>query len=428
MVSNNEHGNMGKKICANEERVRRHLSFYSLSLLSILVILLGGESLLLTLSGRRGRGRVWKRSKDSGIAVTEYSNFPPDSMALSRDNYEEGATVAGIQRSKHPSRFEHSRQNSMHERSRPESMYERLWPGSRLPWWAVKVRPLRHFQPPRGNSTCFVHVGKTAGSSVGCALGFRLHCENEKQYLPGRLPKSATHAFHKDVYDCPDDSDFYLFVLRDPLERSRSAIAYGRPDIHYVSNKKRLWEQKQKIYVDCGFSSASELAMGLSENGRASEECKQRARDMLRGTTQYDGHMFYNYQYYFESIPRPNNILVIRSEHMTEDWNSIETRLGGTVRENITFPHQNSKPKEPWDSVLGEAERKLLCHELCVEIQYYKLILQHALNINETEYKSSMKDLHASCPHEAELQHCDFDTPNITQKLLESRGYSDHGQ
>ncbi|KAL3810580.1 hypothetical protein ACHAXA_002444 [Cyclostephanos tholiformis] len=291
-----------------------------------------------------------------------------------------------------------------------------------LPWWAHKVRPLRHFQPPTGSSICFVHVGKTAGSSIGCSLGFRLHCEDEEQYLPGRLPKAATHIFHKDVYDCQDDSDFFLFVVRDPLERSRSAIAYGRPDVDGNSMKDRRWDQIKKVYLDCGFSSANTLAKGLSDTGGGSEECKQRARDWLRGTTQYDGHLFYNYQYYFDSVPH-SNFLVIRSEHMTEDWNSIETRLGGRLRKNINFPHQNTGAKELIDSVLSEAERMLLCHELCVEIQYYKLILRRALNLKETEYESSMRELKASCPNEAELQHCDFTTPNVTQKLLDGKGY-----
>ncbi len=386
------------------------------------MILLGGLSLLPKSNMRGGRGRVWTRPKDAGIIKTEYGNVSPGSARLHRDNSGEGATATGIYRSKHLSRFEHSRQKLMHLRSRPESMYERLWPGYILPWWAQKVPPLRHFKPPRGKSICFVHVGKTAGSSIGCGLGFRLHCNDEKQYIPGRLPKAATHVFHKDVYDCPDNSNFFLFVLRDPLERSRSAIAYGRPDIDCDSTKDRLCVQKKKIYLYCGFSSASELAMGLSKNGGSSEECKHRARDMLRGTNQYEGHLFYNYQYYFESIPH-SNILVIRSEHMAEDWSGIETRLGGRLRDNITFPHQNSEPKDPRDLVLGKAERILLCHELCVEIQYYKLILLHALNINETEYESSMKKLQVSCPNEAKLQQCNFDTPNITQKILDGRGY-----
>jgi hypothetical protein len=417
---------------SSSEEDKRLRAPRSLLLLGFTVILIGGVLQLPTSSRKGGRGLIRSRSNDSGFVATRYDTAPLSREANGHDvatatvsvhplRFEHSRTT-GIQLSKHTSRLEHLRQKSMHERPRSASNYEKIWPGSILPWWANKVHPLRHYHPPRGNSICFVHVGKTAGSTIGCSLGFRLHCEDEEWYLPGRLPKAAAHVFHKDVYDCPDDSDYFLFVVRDPLERIRSAIAYGRPDVDCNSTKDRLWDQKKKLYLDCGFSSASALAIGLSEYGGGTEECKQRARDMLRGTAQYDGHLFYNYQYYFDSVPH-SNFLVIRSEHMTEDWNSIETMLGGKPRENVRFPHRNSGPKEPRDPDLGESERMLLCHELCVEIQYYKLVLRRALNINKTEYDSSMKELGASCPNEAKLQQCDFDTPNITQKLLNGRGY-----
>mmetsp|Transcript_16437 Transcript_16437/g.29685 ORF Transcript_16437/g.29685 Transcript_16437/m.29685 type:complete len:83 (+) Transcript_16437:406-654(+) len=77
---------------------------------------------------------------------------------------------------------------------------------------------------------------------------------------------------------------------------------------------------------------------------------------------------FFNYQYYLESIPHNSKILIIRTEHMEEDWNDIELELGGRSRTNLTFPHSNSKQKEDRDYILGEEERLLLCHELCVEI------------------------------------------------------------
>ena len=100
---------------SNEEKARRHTLFYSLSLLGILVVLLGGVSLLPTSTMRGERGLAWTRSKES--------------VLLHRDNSGEGATATGIYRSKQISRFEHSRQKSMHVHSRPESMFERLWQG-----------------------------------------------------------------------------------------------------------------------------------------------------------------------------------------------------------------------------------------------------------------------------------------------------------
>lgn len=108
---------------------------------------------------------------------------------------------------------------------------------------------------------------------------------------------------------------------------------------------------------------------------------------------------------------------------MEEDWNKIEKGLGGTPRSNLKFPHDNSAPKEARDSILGEEERMLLCHELCVEIRTYKLLLRNALNINGTQYNTSMEELLTSCPKEAVENQCDFHTPNIKTKLLENRGF-----
>ena len=303
------------------------------------------------------------------------------------------------------------------------STFERLWPGYTLPWWAHKAGRLAHFHPPTGHEICFVHVGKAGGSSIGCALGFRLHCE-DKQNMPGRLAKSATHIFHKDVYDCPDTTDYYLFVVRDPLDRTRSAFVYGRPDEYGRTNEPKYWQAIEQLYLNC-FSTLSSLAsLGLADNGGASDECKQRARDMLRGKVRYEDHIYFNYQYYLEAIPPKSKILVIRTEHLEEDWNNIERGLGGRPRTNIEFPHDNTKThKETRDLILGSKERLFLCHELCVEIQTYKLMLKYALNLGAEQYNVTMTELEAKCPKEALLKQCDFHTPNIQTKLLQSRGY-----
>ena len=73
--------------------------------------------------------------------------------------------------------------------------------------------------------------------------------------------------------------------------------------------------------------------------------------------------------------------------------------------------------------MLGDDERTLLCHELCVEIQYYKMLLRSAGNIDDSRYGASMGELRASCPNEAVRKGCDSHTPNIVQKLLDDRGY-----
>ena len=321
----------------------------------------------------------------------------------------------------------HARSKPMPPAHRPmrQSMYERIWVGYHQPIWARKITKFQSFRPPKGNSVCLVHVGKTAGSSIGCALGFNLHCR-EDEHLHGRLPLSTINAFHKDVYDCAEDIDYYLFVVRDPLARMRSAFIYGRPVNGVFMNEMKLAEQLNKIYLDCGFHTAHELAVGLSKNSDASDDCQQYARHMIRGTDYIEAHMYYNYQYYMKAIPPKSKVVVIRTEHMEEDWNDIEVHLGGKARQNITFPHENSKPKEEGDLVLGDEERMILCDELCIEIQYYKRILRKAININEEQYEISMRELLESCPNEAKMKECDRDPPEIREKLVENRGYPNH--
>lgn len=409
---------------ADQKEASRRRPLHSPWSLAILIAIMGGIALLPTSTSRieGGHARLgflthilspWVIEEEEADLDVKFSRYSSNATSivpgrLFRNNDEKGSATIISKR-----------------QSRKYSTYERLWKGYKLPWWAHKVQHFRGFQPPKGNSICYVHVGKTAGSSIGCALGFRLHCKDDQQYLPGRLPKSATHAFHKDVYDCPDYSDYYLFVLRDPLARFRSAFVYGRPDRYGHGAEENHWDKIKQIYIDCPtFTTANELAAtGLTEDGEASDECKQRARDLLRGTAKYEDHIYFNYQYYLEGIPHKSNILVVRTEHMEDDWNSVEMSLGGKPRTNIPFPHENSRPKESRDLILGDEERMLLCHELCVEIQTYKLLLRRALNINIDQYKISMMELKQSCPNEAMLKQCDFHTPNIMSKLIENRGY-----
>lgn len=96
---------------------------------------------------------------------------------------------------------------------------------------------------------CFVHVGKAGGSAVGCSLGFSLHCGNTTQ-IGGILPKITTTIFHKDVYNCHEDDARYLFVVRDPIERARSAFNYDRPnEAEGPTNARYI-----RYYDECAFS------------------------------------------------------------------------------------------------------------------------------------------------------------------------------
>eukprot|EP00956_Cyclotella_meneghiniana_P044087 scaffold301518_cov109-Cyclotella_meneghiniana.AAC.2 len=140
-----------------------------------------------------------------------------------------------------------------------------IWPHETLPQWAIKSPPSTLYPPPytipASKRVCLVHVGKTAGSTVGCRLGFNLHCERDRTVAPGLLPRYTTHMFHTNVYDCPDDdtanvdgdsdstTGYYLFVVRNPLTRIQSAFSYDKPkdwdEFRVTMGEKYYWARKR---------------------------------------------------------------------------------------------------------------------------------------------------------------------------------------
>jgi hypothetical protein len=135
------------------------------------------------------------------------------------------------------------------KRSPMESPFEKAWPGYPLPRWA---RKRFNYEVPASERMCFVHVGKAGGSAVGCSLGFSLHCGDTRQE-EGVLPKITTAIFHKDMYNCEAHDTRFLFVIRDPIERARSAFNYDRPKEGSNKYGKPTKTRFIRFYEDCEF-------------------------------------------------------------------------------------------------------------------------------------------------------------------------------
>jgi hypothetical protein len=205
------------------------------------------------------------------------------------------------------------------QHSYSRSPYEEIWINSKLPNWAKKQPKLRSIEKeitPQ-ERICYVHVGKAGGSSVGCSLGFSLHCTNSSGIMDGLLPRRTTRIFHADTYDCHDDSAFFLFVVRDPVKRIQSDFLYERPPNEFVLKKKfpEYFTKRKEYYLDCPFQTMEDVVhYGLLKNSTVSEECKMRAFTALWGTRHYMCHHYFNYQFHLEGLPRDARILVIRNE------------------------------------------------------------------------------------------------------------------
>ena len=226
-----------------------------------------------------------------------------------------------------------------------ESPYELRFPCEKQPYWARRAIPF-NTNIKNDKQICFAHVGKAGGSTLGCLLGFSLHCDNDND-IKGILPIVTTHVIHRGVHDCTDDAAYYLFVVRDPLSRMLSDYNYERVN---VTSDKPLGKEgyyEDELYLNCSFSTLNELAeYGLLYHGDDEEKkkCRQSAFEAVSGNgwRKYLAHGYYNYQYYTQliyntegrldgpSIPDDNpNLLVIRNTNMVNDWNKINIMIGG---------------------------------------------------------------------------------------------------
>ncbi len=325
-----------------------------------------------------------------------------------------------------------SRHINAYEGGRPYNYKDSSYPHRRanatLPFWFKKVFPLNKYVTP-DKQTCFVHVGKAGGSTIGCMLGFLIHCgEDAKtnfQSVPSLLAATTAHSFHRSVYDCSDEAAYYLFVIRNPLARALSAFNYAKPDLSEKHPFSKKFKDKE-IYVDCDFWTLNDFAeRGLSKgnNNDASDECRDRAKKALLGTGDNLVHWYFNYQYYYEAMPQDGDIVVIRNEHIVDDWNTVETLLGGAADlTKESLPVNNQYEKKPEEVYLSDTAKVALCETLCNEIQVYKMILKRAQNIKEEHYMESMQELITSCPKEAVEDSCADDMPNIRLKVEGAKG------
>ena len=293
------------------------------------------------------------------------------------------------------------------------------------------------------NRTCFIHIGKTSGSLLSCLFGVQENaCISDvawEKMADVRLTSVLSRSIQRGGYvhmahdRCEKDIDSFIVSLRNPIDRFQSYFYYekGLQYSNYIGQQhsKRMRIQQNlllgSLFVDC-YDHLETLAvegLGTELTGTVpinikNMTCPQRAWAAAMGARRFGEHCWYNYEYYNEvmgqyagNFPR---ILVMRNEHLLEDWNSVhemwQLANGTTNNTNYaatTFGEQlfevkvrtsveNKTDVEP----LSKEALQNLCQALCWEIQHYKRILLFAENINETQMAGAIEELRAYCPNE----------------------------
>lgn len=285
-----------------------------------------------------------------------------------------------------------------------------------MPYWVAKFP----FMPSADkvadeDRVCYVHVGKTAGSSMACSLGFYYDsCPTNLIRLPnGNLPKFTTSMFHKQFNDCENlEINLYLFVIRNPLSRMQSWFTYERPTEFSKEQNVAGYYRKEKLFLQCPFPTLNALGGELGLGAQNQTVCSTRAWEAITGLQAYSHHNYYNYKFYYNEVLQQDKaprIVVLRTEHLEQDWKRIEMEILHGPKpfdDDFTFPKKHSSHKDPEDYILSPESQRNVCHALCTEIQVYKRILQQAENIDKNDYAISMQELKRSCPVEAALDWC----------------------
>jgi hypothetical protein len=230
---------------------------------------------------------------------------------------------------------------------------------------------------------------------------------------------------------------YYLFTLRDPLQRVQSAYTYDRQAVHvdaavdYPDDDYYIDRGQNSLYLDCPFYTLNDLAVrGLAKDGPAPEHCKRLARDVVQGVQRAGYHLYYNHRWFLNatnalpgsssSLPSSSNpkILVIRMKHMVDDWNAAENVLSSSNNDDNNrrkrmekMPSLNEGGKKTTklydDQHLSPEARVLLCEALCPEILEYRRILNAAVNLSPNDKAVTLDELSQSCPAIAHSTSCD---------------------
>ena len=297
---------------------------------------------------------------------------------------------------------------------------------------------------------CLVHVGKTAGGTFSCRLGSWLakNCKNQptNNQRPSVLSRHVLGKIHKNRdWGCLKRNHInkkrlelpavWMFSLRHPLDRIVSWFHYEHLHLNHI---RETISNRRALYDDC-FDDLNDLAqIGLKQaweyqnntnfktntdantntDPKMSPKCAKRAWNAITGKVGYEYHNFYNYRYYKEWVdhvmgPTNYTILVIRTEHLEEDWSRLEELYHHNHNRNHKQGSTNviiNKGKQQNDyfatvqrhksnsSLLSPNSYLHLCRALCQEIKIYSFLLKRAINLTPQQLEQSMDELHAKCP------------------------------
>ena len=250
---------------------------------------------------------------------------------------------------------------------------------------------------PDGNITFNIHGDWKEGTSA---------CY---KYPPGisQLTRRTLGVYHMQGHPYSEEekawllnnTNMFLFTVRDPIERLVSAYNYHRHQYRNVTK----FPQFAKFYAEC-FPTGLDSMIDDLRNG-TSVECVTMGVKALLGKISDGGeHFEFNYEHYWKYAlgQRPNHsVAVLRTEHVWEDVIHLDQDLGGTGNfrnvEGFKFSHGSEKFTEPRGTDIGTSNALFLCCLISHDIEFYQLLILKALNPADKQKRETLNDLSNRC-------------------------------
>lgn len=333
--------------------------------------------------------------------------------------------------------------------------------------------------PDANRTIAFIHIGKTGGSTIsvhlrnGCHEVYMTPCLSRTDgWTPNETVASQRIEKYYHKQDVPpeklDHFTTIMTVVRNPISRFLSAFAYGHPTNSFaISNRathlNNIERQKYSCFpsisylVKAGMGHAEipwnksylqklrdrniiSVSFGQKTRGGVVKKkekvpqinCTELARiafglneswAVANGGHPWLNHMSFDYRQYYRSMPPDKELIVLRSEHLWEDW----VKVNHLLRIENDDAYKNSWPsvppfqeihrnvshkysmKERWKTQTSE-EQLWLCQLLQEEIQTYLLIVMRAINLDEDDLLEAVSDVERVCSESVFLQNANSTT------------------
>jgi len=276
----------------------------------------------------------------------------------------------------------------------------------------TNVSPELDKQPKR--KIAFVHIGKSAGTTAGQMMRNACYRATGECIVKTIRDETEISLQTEDYYHCrkPDvrKSSSFIVAIRDPIDRAVSWFLYAHPKNKMLPHVN---EYSEKLY-QCYDQINDLTTVGLSPtNGKTTaveNECKKFAKECIGGKLDNHvcPHMSMNYKFYTEDLLKEENkeIFVLRTEAFWEDWQKINTMLGGgNVKKIKDITHsKNQQPVTSRD--MSKDGLRNLCRVLCTEIQHYTQLIKRSVNLDPPEKARSLARIWEKCPIETTSSNC----------------------